>query len=128
MRSGVASEVTRRFWAATSRGHRDVPGLTDLAALDGLLAGLGFRVRPLPPVVDRAAVSIQETIARLEAGIYAGCWDLDEEERLAAGAATRAWARERFGSMDAPHVYQQTIGWHAYDAPPDGWSAGEGGV
>ena len=24
-----------------------------------------------------------------------------------------------------PH---RVIGWHAYDAPPDGWSAGEGGV
>jgi SAM-dependent methyltransferase len=120
-RSGTpVREVNRRFWALTSRGIRDIPGLADLTALDTLLGDLGFGMRLLPPIVERFSISLGEVIRRLEAGIYAGCWGLGEEERRSAAAATRDWASERFGLLDAPHAVEQTVIWRAYDAPGGG--------
>ncbi|HSR22350.1 MAG TPA: hypothetical protein VLW53_02285, partial [Candidatus Eisenbacteria bacterium] len=56
-------------------------------------------------------------IRRLEEGILSGCWPLDEAERLAAGAATRRWARERFGSLERVHRVEAAIVWRAYEVP-----------
>jgi hypothetical protein len=74
-------------------------------------------VRLLPPVVERVEVSLSTAIDGLEEGILAGCWGLSEEERRTAAASTREWARERYGSLDAPHAAGQTITWRAYEAP-----------
>jgi SAM-dependent methyltransferase len=123
---GPIREVNQRFWTVTSRGSRGIPGLTDVTALDGLLGDLGFRVRQLPPVLQRHEASLGEIIGQLEAGIYAGCWELSEVERLSAAGATREWAAERFGSLDARHAQEQTIVWRAYDAPAGAQGSGCG--
>ena len=115
--SSAIGEVSRFFWTATRLGRRDVPGLADLAAVDPLLSGLGFRARLLPPIVERTERSMGELIAGLEDGILSGCWELSEDERRSAAASTREWASRRHGSLDAPHVIEQTITWRAYDAP-----------
>jgi SAM-dependent methyltransferase len=114
---GVSAEVRRHFFARTSVGERDRPGLTDLAELDRLMAARGLAARSLPPVTLRSERSLGEIVRRLEDGIYAGCWTLSEEERMAAARATRAWASERFGPLDGRHVVETTITWRAYDVP-----------
>jgi ubiquinone/menaquinone biosynthesis C-methylase UbiE len=114
---GAASAVNRHFWSLTSTGARTVPGLRDWSELAQPLADRGFRARELEPVVERLEISLGEVIRRLEAGMFASCWSLEPAELRSAGAATREWARERFGSLDAPHSIQNTITWHAYDAP-----------
>jgi len=112
---GVSAEVRRHFFALTSVGVRDRPGLTDLADLDGLMAARGLTARWLPPVTLRSERTLVEIVGRLEDGIYAGCWALSEEERRAAARATRAWAVERYGPLEGSHAVESTISWRAYD-------------
>jgi len=118
-RSGGASgEVIRHFWSAASPGGRPGRlGLTDVAELDGVLGELGFRKRLLPSVTERTEPSLARIIAGLEAGVQSACWGLSEEARRSAAAATREWARHRFGSLDAAQQVDHTITWRAYDAP-----------
>jgi hypothetical protein len=40
---------------------------------------------------------------------------VDEEERREAVAALRAWAEERWGSLDPPGGRDVDIEWHAFD-------------
>jgi ubiquinone/menaquinone biosynthesis C-methylase UbiE len=114
----AAREVSRHFWSVASpNGRPRRPGLTELADLETLLAGLGFRTRLLAPVVERTERSLAEVIARLEAGVLSACWGLDEAVRGSAAAATREWAQERYDSLDVLRSNDQTITWRAYDAP-----------
>jgi len=115
--AGPAREATLRFWTLASPGGRPLPGLRDLAQLDPLLRQRGFGVRELPPLAERFETNMEEVIGRLEAGIYAGCWGLSEARRRAAAAATREWARQHVGALDAPLEVEETITWRAYDAP-----------
>jgi SAM-dependent methyltransferase len=115
---GPDREVSRHFWSlASPDGRPGRPGLRELADLEAVLGGLGFRKRLLPPVVERAERSLAEVIALLEAGVFSACWGLDEAVRRSAAAQTRVWARERYDSLDAPRSWDQTITWRAYDAP-----------
>jgi ubiquinone/menaquinone biosynthesis C-methylase UbiE len=112
---GVATEIRRHFFALTSVGERDRPGLTDPVELDRLMAGRGLAVRSLAPVTRRAEGTLEEIVGRLEDGIYAGCWTLSDEERRAAARATREWAVGRYGPLDRRHEIVMTITWRAYD-------------
>lgn len=114
---GVGRELVRYFFAQTRLGARSRPGLVDPAELDRLLAGHGMAARPLAPVVRRRDVRVEDVIRRLEEGVFSGCWPLDQEERLAAGAATRKWARERIGSLERVHSIEREIVWRAYEVP-----------
>ena len=116
---GPLSEMNQRFWSlASPTGRRPVPGLTDMAALDTLLRALGLgQPRLLPPVVERYDRHLGDVLDRLEAGIVSGCWGLSEATRRDAAATTREWARQRFGDLDAPRQFEETIRWRAYDAP-----------
>jgi hypothetical protein len=110
--------VIRHFWSVASPGGPPGrPGLTDVTALDGVLGEIGFRTRLLTPISERTEVTLAEIIAGLEAGIQSACWGLSEAVRRSASAATREWARGRYGTLDAPHPSGQTITWRAYDVP-----------
>lgn len=111
-------EVIRHFWSVASPGGLTLrPGLTDVTALDGVLGDLGFGTRLLPPVTERTEWTLAQVIAGLEAGVQSACWGLSEAVRRAAAAATREWARGRYGSLDASVPASQTITWRAHDAP-----------
>jgi len=114
----AAGAVLRHFWSLALPGGRPRrPGLNDMTELDAALGELGLPVRLLPPVVERTEVNLAMIIDGLEAGIQSACWDLDEAVRSSAAAATREWARQEHGSLDAPLRREQTITWRAYDAP-----------
>jgi hypothetical protein len=91
--------------------------MTDVGDLDVLLAEAGFATRLLPPVVERADATLARAIDGLEAGQQSACWELSEATRRDAAEATRAWARNQFGSLDASFERERTITWRAYDAP-----------
>lgn len=115
---GVGRDVARYYFAQTRLGRRPRPGLNDPAELDELLQRHGMSPRLLPPVRQRRDdVTIEAVIKRLEDGVFSGCWPLDEDERLAAGAATRAWARAQLGPLDRAHTIEAEIVWRAYDVP-----------
>jgi SAM-dependent methyltransferase len=113
----AGADAGRHFWSVASPGGRPRPGLTDLADLDALLGAHGYRMRELRPVRERTESSLADVIARLEAGLFSGCWGLSEAVRRSAAQATREWALDRYGSLDARNEVRQTITWRAYDAP-----------
>src|SRR5690349_9998539 len=83
-------EVIRHFWSVASPGGRPRrPGLNDEAELTAALAEAGFTTRQLAPVVERGQVTLARAIDGLEAGIQSACWDLSEDVRRSAAAATR---------------------------------------
>jgi ubiquinone/menaquinone biosynthesis C-methylase UbiE len=114
---GMARDVSRHFFAQTRLRARIRPGLNDPAELDQVMAAHGITARTLPPIVRRIAPRVGSIIQRLEDGVMSGCWTLDEGERMDAAAATRAWALERYGSLDSVHPQESTITWRAYDVP-----------
>jgi hypothetical protein len=52
---------------------------------------------------------------QMAAGMHSWTWEVDEEERREAVAALRAWAEERWGSLDPPGGRDVDIEWHAFD-------------
>jgi SAM-dependent methyltransferase len=116
----AARAVHQRFWAETSHGSRPIFGLRDLSILNPAMSERGFGMRVLPAIMERTERTLDDLIGRLEAGILSGCWGLSPEARRSAAAATREWALEQFGPLDQPLSVEQTISWHAYDAPGGG--------
>jgi ubiquinone/menaquinone biosynthesis C-methylase UbiE len=112
---GVGRELASYYFAQTRLARRPRPGLNDPADLDALMGAHGMSARVLPAVRQRRDVRIDDVIGRLEEGFFSGCWPLDEEERRAAGAATREWARERLGPLEGVHSIELEIVWRAYD-------------
>jgi SAM-dependent methyltransferase len=114
------SAVSDRFWSLARPDGRPSRGMQDIAELDALLGGLGFRVRALPSATEEAEFSLDEIIVHYETARSSACWELDESVLRAAAAATREWAVASGLELHAPLATSQTITWYAYDAPPAG--------
>jgi hypothetical protein len=80
-----------------------------------MLVTLGATVRDLPPVLERREIRVDEVIDHLEMGIHSSNASLPAGTRSRAAAATRSWARERFGDLDHQVVEERWITWRAYD-------------
>ncbi len=108
--------VQRRFERETGVERR-FSGLSDLSDLDEAMAAHGATLRLLPSVGARARSAPEQAIAELEEGLYSWTWQVDPEARRRAGAATRAWARERWGDVTRPRWSAWRVQWRAYDLP-----------
>ena len=53
----------------------------------------------------------------VEEGVFSWTWNVPPDRLAAAVDATRAWASERFGSLDEILEPRYPIVWRAYDAP-----------
>jgi SAM-dependent methyltransferase len=109
-------ELNARFAAAAGITRRH-PGLRRIEDIDPLMTDLGARVRLLPELRAERGISPERLIGRLEQNLYSWTWPLDDSTRRAAGAEARAWARERFGSLDEPQPVTITVAYRAYDLP-----------
>lgn len=89
-------------------------GLTSAAELDEAFRAIGAASRPLPPVVERRLVRLEEMIGRLERGEFSFTWRLDEATRHEAGERVRAWARCQYGSLEDPIEAEHVLSWRAY--------------
>jgi SAM-dependent methyltransferase len=110
---GPLQEVSDHFFGQALRTGWPY-GLVEWAPLD---AHLGITPRRLGPVVTIHRTTIEQHLRNLEEGIFAGCWDMDEASRRRSGEATRAWARARWGDLDAPRADRMERHWRAYDVP-----------
>ena len=108
--------VQRRFEQETAVERR-FTGLSDLRDLDEAMAALGATLRLLPAVGARVASVPEQVIAELEEGLYSWTWQVEPETRRRAGAATRAWARNRWGDLERPRWSAWRVQWRAYDLP-----------
>lgn len=115
--SGPVREAEREFWTAAAGAPPAWRSVREPGVVEGAMRRLGFSGRELPAIVERTVRTPEEVISRLEAGQLAGCWPLGEDVRRRASARARAWARARFGSLEAPQPVELTITWHAYRAP-----------
>jgi ubiquinone/menaquinone biosynthesis C-methylase UbiE len=97
--------------------ERRFSGAESPKEVDGAMAALGLRPRLLAPVRASATIRPGGAIDSLEAGEYSWTWSIEADVRRRAAAATRAWARERFGDLERPRRARWTIRCRAYDVP-----------
>ena len=112
-----ARDVENRFEAETGVPQRFV-GLAQQGAgeLDAELAAIGAAAaRLLSAEVEGRSRSVDEQVRELEDGLFSWTWRIDETVRHRAAEAVRAWAIERFGSIDTPRPSRRTITFRAYD-------------
>jgi ubiquinone/menaquinone biosynthesis C-methylase UbiE len=108
-------EVGEAFQRATGI-ERQFPGLlrTDAERFDAVVEELGWTSHDVPPISDVQSRSLEELIRELEDGVWSWTWDLSEEERHEAAAATREEIRERYGDLDTPRTFESRIGMRSY--------------
>jgi ubiquinone/menaquinone biosynthesis C-methylase UbiE len=75
----------------------------------------GARRRSLQPITERVAQSLGTFLDQMADGLHSWTWEVDEGARRAAAEEVRAWALERFGTLDPPDAREVTIEWRAYD-------------
>ncbi len=86
--------------------------------LDETLERLGARFRELPSVWERSRDYTPELyFQEAEARVFSWTWKVPEDRLAAAIDTTRAWAQERFGSLDAVLEPRYPMVWRAYDVP-----------
>lgn len=109
-------EVTERFVARVGREPfaRGLD-LRELARLDDALAVHGGVPRDLPEIPDRMQQSLDTFIDQMADGLHSWTWEVDEPTRREAAAEVRAWALERFGTLDPADARDVAIEWRAYD-------------
>ncbi len=110
-------EVVDRFLAVA--GGLSFAGLDprEPARLDAALAAHGATVRELPPIPERLEQTVGAFIDEMEQGVQSWTWRVDEGTRRSATVDVRAWALERFGSLDRPLEPDLSLAWRAYDLP-----------
>lgn len=115
---GPWEEVEDRLEGAAGPGSRR-PGLeaTDHGLLGDTLWRLGARYRELPRVWEESDRTLEAYFHEVEEGVFSWTWNVPPDRLAAAVDATRAWASERFGSLDEILEPRYPIVWRAYDAP-----------
>lgn len=93
------------------------PGFTRSDEIDHAMADLGARRRDLERVPERKPRTAREIADLMESGKFSFTWNVDEETLREAGQHLRAWAVERYGSLDEVDEHSFTIPWRAYDLP-----------
>ncbi len=59
--------------------------------------------------------SLGTFLEQMADGLHSWTWEVDEGTRREAAAEVRAWALERFGTLDPPEARDVAIEWRAYD-------------
>ena len=85
--------------------------------LDETLERLGARFRELPPVWERSDSTPERFFQEAEGRVFSWTWKVPADRLTAAIDTTRAWAQERFGSLDAVLEPRYPMVWRAYDVP-----------
>lgn len=89
----------------------------DVADLDEAVAVAGGHLRELPYVWQSSDLTIEGHLREVENRVHSWTWNLDGPTLADAVDETRAWARERYGSLDAVLEPRFPIAWRAYDLP-----------
>jgi SAM-dependent methyltransferase len=93
------------------------PGFNRSDEIDEAMADLGATPRELERVPERKRRTAREIADLMESGVLSFTWDLDPTELRYAAQRLRAWAIERYGSLDEVDANEFTIPWRAYDLP-----------
>jgi ubiquinone/menaquinone biosynthesis C-methylase UbiE len=113
----VRSAVRERFREELGAGAGHIGADQHRGDIERALVDLGAKRRALPVVRAERTVSLARMIDSFEAGQWSWTWDLPAEARHAAAAATRVWATETYGPLDAPMPLEFESRWLAFDLP-----------
>ncbi|MBA3363751.1 MAG: class I SAM-dependent methyltransferase [Actinobacteria bacterium] len=109
-------ELTARFM---DRGGRPSFGVAfdawEAGAIERAFQEHGGAARSLPTISERVGQTLGEFLDQMAAGLHSWTWEVDEETRREAVAELRAWALQRWGTLDPPGGRDVAIEWHAYD-------------
>lgn len=109
-------EATDRFISLVGQPSF-CPGLDawDPGKVDGAFEEHGARPRSLRSITERVPQSLGTFVDQMAEGLHSWTWEVEEPARRAAAEEVRAWAVERFGTLDPPDARDVAIEWRAYD-------------
>jgi len=111
-------ELTDRFMERAGRpSFADALDSWETGAIAQAFGAHGAEARQLPRITERVAQTMGEFLDQMAAGMHSWTWEVEEEERREAVAELRAWALERWGSLDPPGGRDVAIEWLAFDLP-----------
>jgi ubiquinone/menaquinone biosynthesis C-methylase UbiE len=111
-------ELTERFMDRVGRpSFADALDSWESGAIVQTFRGHGAEARDLPPITERVGQTMGEFLDQMAAGMHSWTWEVEEGKRREAVAELRAWALERWGSLDPPGARDVAIEWHAFDLP-----------
>lgn len=113
---GPWQEVTSCFAEQASLELRG-PGAREPEEVDGALRARGASVQVLGSITETRSSTFNKGIKLFEDGLLSFTWGASPEVRAAAAAATREWARTRYGDLDATFDYELQINYRVYDLP-----------
>jgi ubiquinone/menaquinone biosynthesis C-methylase UbiE len=109
-------EVTERFMEQVGRpSFVDALESWETGAIVQAFRAHGAEVRQLPRITEQVSQTMGEFLDQMAAGMHSWTWEVDEETRREAVAELRAWALERWGSLDPPGGRDVAIEWLAFD-------------
>jgi ubiquinone/menaquinone biosynthesis C-methylase UbiE len=109
-------EMTKQFRKEAGLPEH-FPGFRRSEEIDEALASLGATPRDLERVPERKPRTAGEIADLMDSGVFSFTWTLDAAQLRDAGQGLRAWAVERYGSLDEVDTAEFTIPWRAYDLP-----------
>jgi SAM-dependent methyltransferase len=89
----------------------------DVADLDSAISALGGRLRELPYVWQSSELTLAQYLREVRDRVYSWTWTVDDHTLAEALDRTRAWAIERYGTLDEVLEPRSPIAWRAYDLP-----------
>jgi ubiquinone/menaquinone biosynthesis C-methylase UbiE len=111
-------ELTDRFMERVGRpSFADALDSWETGAIAQAFGAHGAEARQLRRITERVAQTMGEFLDQMAAGMHSWTWEVDEEKRREAVAELRAWALERWGSLDPPGGRDVAIEWLAFDLP-----------
>jgi ubiquinone/menaquinone biosynthesis C-methylase UbiE len=111
-------ELTERFMDRVGRpSFGDALDAWESGSIERAFREHGAAARALPAITERVPQTLGEFLDQMAAGLHSWTWEVDEETRRKAVAELRAWALERWGTLDPPGGRDVAIEWYAYDLP-----------
>jgi ubiquinone/menaquinone biosynthesis C-methylase UbiE len=96
------------WWEVVSRFLKEAGGIPfgvgldprDVASMQRELTTLGARGGEFASIPDTTSETIGQFVDQMAVGMHSWTWPVEESERRRAAEAVRAWASERFESLD----------------------------
>jgi ubiquinone/menaquinone biosynthesis C-methylase UbiE len=109
-------ELTERFMDRVGRpSFAAAFDAWETGAIERAFRERGASVRHLPRITERVRQTLGEFLDQMAAGLHSWTWEVDEVARREAVAELRAWALERWGTLDPPGGRDVAIEWYAFD-------------
>jgi ubiquinone/menaquinone biosynthesis C-methylase UbiE len=109
-------ELTDRFIERVGRPSFAVAfDAWESGAIEDAFGAHGAKVRALPTIPERVDRTLGEFLDQMEEGLHSWTWEVDDEARREAVTEVRAWALERWGTLDPPGSRDIAIEWFAFD-------------